>query len=62
MSRRKKPIEEPGGEFSYLFPSASTGDMTGLIPAEPEHSDDDDETRESYDELYPQRPEVVDNG
>lgn len=52
MSKKKKsvPIGEPGiMHDNYLFPAASSGDMTGLIPSGTEKDGDID----SYGDLYP---------
>lgn len=55
MRRDKKiPVPEPDTqEIEYFCPSASWGDMTGLIPANPT----DEEKRKSYNEVYPYLPE-----
>lgn len=54
--RRKKSIPVPDPEkteLEYICPSASWGDMTGLIPA----GESDDKVDEVYKDLYPYRPE-----
>lgn len=50
MSKKKKniPVPQPEKE-EYICPSASWGDMTGLIPFAAEDSDQ----RSSYEEVYP---------
>ncbi|SEL45387.1 hypothetical protein SAMN02910353_02649 [Ruminococcus sp. YRD2003] len=56
--RRKKsiPVPEPEKqELEYVCPSASWGDMTGLIPA----GECDDKVDEAYKELFPYRPEYL---
>lgn len=45
-TEKKNFIKEP---YEYLFPSASQGDMTGLIPSGLKEADD----IESYNEVYP---------
>lgn len=60
MSKRKKhiPVPEPEKqELEYVCPSASWGDMTGLIPADT----DTDGSAESYGDLYPYLPEYGGN-
>ena len=54
MKKNKNiPIHEPDRqELEYVCPSASWGDMTGLIPANPT----DKETRDSYQDIYPYLP------
>lgn len=54
MKKNKKiPVPEPDRqELEYVCPSASWGDMTGLIPANPT----DKETRDNYQEIYPYLP------
>lgn len=54
MNKKKKnPIPEPEmQELEYVCPSASWGDMTGLIPANPT----DKAERDSYKEIYPYLP------
>ncbi len=54
MEKNKKiPVPEPDGqELEYVCPSASWGDMTGLIPANPTDKD----TRDNYREIYPYLP------
>lgn len=50
------PTLEPDEEedfFKYSCPSASSGDMTGLIPFNAEEKD----SVESYNEMYPYLPE-----
>ncbi len=50
---RKIPVPEPDRQgLEYVCPSASWGDMTGLIPANPT----DKETRDNYQEIYPYLP------
>lgn len=52
--KRKIPVPEPDKqELEYVCPSASWGDMTGLIPANP----NGDEQLFAYDKLYPYLPE-----
>lgn len=47
------PVPEPDThELEYVCPSASWGDMTGLIPANPTDKD----TRDSYQDIYPYLP------
>lgn len=47
------PVPEPDiQELEYVCPSASWGDMTGLIPANPTDKD----TRDSYQDVYPYLP------
>ncbi len=57
MNNRRFPFPEPEkNELKYVCPSASWGDMTGLIPTgTEEHSE-----LESYEEMYPflPRPEA----
>ena len=56
MSKRRKNIPVPDPEkqdLEYVCPSASWGDMTGLIPAET----GDDSSRGSYSSLYNYLPE-----
>ena len=55
MSRKKHeiPVPRPGDEAEYICPSASWGDMTGLIP----YAAAD---RSSCEELYPCFPEYGD--
>lgn len=59
MSKNKKkiPVPEPENEEEYVFPSASWGDMTGLIP----YAAEDREERSSYGEVYPYLPEYGGN-
>ena len=54
MSRKKeKPsLEKP--ELEYVCPSASWGDMTGLIPS----GGADEQERSSYQEIFPYLPEA----
>lgn len=54
MSRKKRdiPVPEPDKE-EYFCPSASWGDMTGLIP----YAAEDSAQRSSYAEIYPYLPE-----
>ncbi|MBR6384551.1 MAG: hypothetical protein IKS03_00260 [Ruminococcus sp.] len=53
MKRRKEiPVPEKKRE-EYICPSASWGDMTGLIPNNPEKKD----SEESYRDVYPYMPE-----
>lgn len=54
MKKNKKiPVPEPDKqELEYVCPSASWGDMTGIIPANPT----DKETRDNYREIYPYLP------
>lgn len=49
--KKKKTPSSGRDEAVYLCPSASWGDMTGLIPAEPDQAD----AAENYEELYPYR-------
>ena len=56
MSKKKIPVPEPEKE-EYICPSASWGDMTGLIPFAAEDSAE----RSSYDEVYPYLPEYGGN-
>lgn len=54
--RRKKSIPVPDPEkqgLEYVCPSASWGDMTGLIPT----GESDDKVDEAYKDVYPYRPE-----
>lgn len=55
MSKNKKriPVPEPESEEEYLFPSASWGDMTGLIPFAAE----DNAQRLAYEETHLYTPE-----
>lgn len=48
MSKKKIPVPEPEEEM-YICPSASWGDVTGLIPFAAE----DSVRRSYYDEVYP---------
>lgn len=54
MKKNKNiPVPEPNTqELEYVCPSASWGDMTGLIPANPT----DKNTRDSYQDIYPYLP------
>ncbi len=52
MSKKKIPVPEPEKE-EYICPSASWGDMTGLIPFAAE----DGIQRSSCDETYSYLPE-----
>lgn len=53
-SKRKIPeTEQEKQELEYFCPSASWGDMTGLIPANPT----DEEKRKSYNDVYSYLPE-----
>lgn len=54
MKKNKNiPVPEPDTqELEYVCPSASWGDMTGLIPANPTDKD----TRDSYQDIYPYLP------
>lgn len=48
------PVPDPDQtELEYICPSASAGDMTGLIPA----NNSPETESESYKELYPYIPE-----
>ncbi len=53
--KKKKPVSGRD-EAVYLCPSASWGDMTGLIPADPHK----DEAVENYEDLYPYRADQAD--
>ena len=48
----KRPIDDKE-DVEYICPSASWGDMTGLIPV----SAADSAERDSYDEIYPYLPQ-----
>lgn len=50
MKKKNKPAAG-AVDAIYLCPSASWGDMTGLIPADTCQ----DDAEESYEELYPYR-------
>lgn len=51
---KKIPVPEPENQgLEYVCPSASWGDMTGLIPA----NNDPQTISEEYEELYPYLPE-----
>jgi len=50
MKKKKRPSDNAEGTV-YLCPSASWGDMTGLIPADTGQEG----SEESYEELYPYR-------
>lgn len=53
MNYRKIPVPEPDkNNLEYVCPSASWGDMTGLIPAGPENHSE----LLSYEEMYPFLP------
>lgn len=50
MSKKKKqiPVPDPNTPEQYICPSASFGDMTGLIPSAAETPDE----RSSYTDMY----------
>lgn len=53
--RRKKSIPVPDSDkqgIEYVCPSASWGDMTGLIPT----GENDDKNDEAYKDIYPYTP------
>ncbi len=55
MNKKNKeiPVPDPNADrLKYNFPSASWGDMTGLIP----YSADTEGERESYNDVYPYLP------
>lgn len=51
MKKKKHPVQEPESKEPEYFPSASWGDMTGLIPADTEQ----DGAGRSYSDIYPYR-------
>lgn len=57
MSRKKReiPVPEPENAEEYICPSASWGDITGLVPFAAENSDQ----HGSYSEIYPYISEYV---
>jgi len=53
MNYKKIPVPEPDkNDLKYVCPSASWGDMTGLIPAGLENYSE----LSSYEEMYPFLP------
>ncbi|MBQ8182017.1 MAG: hypothetical protein IJ010_08645 [Ruminococcus sp.] len=53
MNYKKIPVPEPDkNDLEYVCPSASWGDMTGLIPAGSENHSE----LLSYEEMYPFLP------
>ena len=48
-SKKKIPVPDPENDEEYICPSASWGDVTGLIPYSAEAGIE----RASYDEVYP---------
>ena len=54
MSRKKReiPVPDPEDDEEYICPSASWGDMTGLIP----YAAGDKADRLAYEALYPYLP------
>lgn len=56
MNKKNKkniPVPDPDTrDIEYICPSASWGDMTGLIPANNSH----ETISEEYEELYPYLP------
>lgn len=54
------PVPDPRRQrgLEYTCPSASWGDMTGLIP----YAAEDDAQLSNYDELYPYLPECEAGG
>lgn len=56
--KRKIPVPEAiDPELEYVCPSASWGDMTGLIPA----NNDPQTISPEYEELYPYLPQYKGN-
>lgn len=51
MSRKKReiPVPDPENDEEYICPSASWGDITGLVP----FAADDGNQHGSYEEVYP---------
>ncbi len=57
LSRKKReiPVPDPENDKEYICPSASWGDITGLVPFAAENSDQ----HGSYSEIYPYISEYV---
>ncbi|MBO5164464.1 MAG: hypothetical protein J6B75_08540 [Ruminococcus sp.] len=52
-NRKNIPVPDPdSSDMEYVCPSASWGDMTGLIPA----NNSPETISEEYEELYPYLP------
>ena len=54
MKKKKTP---ESGKLEYVCPSASWGEMTGLLPTPAEDANE----RDSYDEIFPYLPEYSGN-
>lgn len=60
MSKKTRniPVPDPKSDKSeYICPSASWGDMTGLIPYAAENKDE----LNAYSEIYPYLPEYLED-